>query len=96
MFLKSQKGNEIWTFLEMSKTWKPKIVLKKGQKVDFDGDGHKLFLQKKYLWAYFFVQNCKNIISHYFIHYMETKNSEKAIEFSENIKKISQNKVIYL
>jgi hypothetical protein len=43
-FPKSQKGNEIWTFLKMSRNWKPKIVLKMGQKCDCDGDDHLYFI----------------------------------------------------
>ena len=48
-FPKSQKGNEIWTFLKMSRNWKPKIVLKMGQKCDCDEDAHNYFFCEKNL-----------------------------------------------
>ncbi len=48
-FPKSQKGNEIWTFLKMSRNWKPKIVLKMGQKCDCDDYDHLYFFCEKNL-----------------------------------------------
>ena len=38
-FLKSQKGNEIWTFLKMSKIGGPKSSLKTHKKSRFDHNG---------------------------------------------------------
>jgi hypothetical protein len=46
-FPKSQKGNEIWTFLKMSKNENLKRVLKMGQKHDCDGDDHHYFFCEK-------------------------------------------------
>jgi hypothetical protein len=49
IFLKSQKGNEKWTFLKMSKNEKPKKVLKIGVFFSFDHNNHNYFFCKKIL-----------------------------------------------
>ena len=44
-FPKSQKGNEIWTFLKMSKNENPKKVLKMTHFSLFDHTGHIFILK---------------------------------------------------
>ena len=46
-FPKSQKENEKWTFLKMSKNGNPKKVLKMTHFCDFDGNSHNYFFCEK-------------------------------------------------
>jgi hypothetical protein len=68
----------------MSKNENLKKVLKMSVFSLFDHNGLICFFGLKNTTPCFFRIFIKKIIFHYFIHYMETKNSEMEIEFSEN------------
>ena len=53
-FLKSQKGNEIWTFLKMSKIGGPKSSLKTHKKSRLDHNGHTYFFEMSKFVTIFF------------------------------------------